>query len=186
MWCFSLKNNIFQHWTLRTQCNWGYSVCTQAVLKVARCLKHKVTTYRIHKSLLSSLILSCLSYNLQTLSALLALPEGNWGGSCPESGRRRVRLLLDTPSIKALQLKSKKKQRFNAYFTKQNINNIKWMEFEFNSQRLKFRLKCQNRCLKKEKRISLCLFSHCPLSLLTCFTNLYRASMRWLPSLHLD
>lgn len=25
------------------------------------------------------------------------------------------------------------------------------MEFEFNAQRLKFRLKCQNRCLKKKK-----------------------------------
>lgn len=29
------------------------------------------------------------------------------------------------------------------------------MEFEFNSQRLKFRLKCQNRCLKEKKKTNL-------------------------------
>lgn len=126
-------------------------------------------TYRIHKSLLSSLILSCLSYNLQTVSALLDPPEGNQGGSCPESSRRRVRFLLDTPIIKALQLKSKKKKNhnsFNVYFTKQNINNIKGMEFVLNSQSLKFRLKCQNRCLEENRspsdcfHIALCLNWH--------------------------
>jgi len=128
-------------------------------------------TYRIHKSCLSSLILSCLSYNLQTASALVAPPDGNQGGSCPETSRRRVRLLLDTQSITSLQLKSNPPQPtkgFNAYFTQWNINNIKGLEFVLNSQSLNVRLKCRNRCLRKQIPLSL----HA-LSPLTCFNNLY-------------